>query len=499
MSQWPQKPFIYQINTWVWLNSLSQRYNQTITLQNIPQAVFDELGALNVDVIWLMGVWERRAEGRASALNYKHEYVPVLPDLTDEDVIGSAYAIGAYEVDSRIGSREALAEVRAKLAEQGLKLILDYVPNHVATDHDWVLGKPDYMIYATPEQYERNPDWFFKRTGDDGVDHLVAHGRDPNFAGWIDTAQVNAYSSAYREQAIATLNDILSQCDGVRCDMAMLMTNDIFSRTWGTILEEPAPETDFWDEVIPAVKRQHPDSVFIAEVYWDMEYLMLQQGFDFTYDKRLYDRVVEGFVHLIHAHLLADVDYQARQVRFIENHDEPRAAFTLGVERQQIGALLIATLPGAVLLHDGQFTGRKVKLPVQINRQPDEPVDLTLEAFYRMLLAETRHPIYQQGKWRLFDVGAAYLTNSTYRHLLAYGWQDGEELRVIVVNNTPTASRGLAHFRGWDNDMFRYNNWRLIDLLSDVRTEQNGANMIDNGLYIELGAYQAHLFRFEKC
>jgi hypothetical protein len=498
MSQWPQKPFIYQINTWVWLNSLSQQYNQTITLENIPQSVFDELGALNVDVIWLMGIWERRPASRASALNYKHEYVPVLPDLTDEDVIGSAYAIGAYEVDSRIGSRQALADVRAKLAEKGLKLILDYVPNHIATDHDWVLNNPEYMIYSTPGHYQLHPDWFFKVTGDDGVEHIIAHGRDPNFAGWIDTAQVNAYSPEYRQQAIATLTDILSQCDGVRCDMAMLMTNDVFSRTWGSVVELPVPETDFWDEVIPAVKQQYPDSVFIAEVYWDMEYLMLQQGFDLTYDKRLYDRIVEGFVHLIHAHLLADVNYQSRQVRFIENHDEPRAYATLGYDRQKIGAILISTLPGAVLLHDGQFVGRKLKLPVQIKRQPNEAFDLGLQAFYQMLLAETRHPIYQQGKWHLFEVGSAYVTNSTYRHLLAYGWHSGDELRVIVVNITPTPSRGKVYFNGWVNDLIRSHNWRLVDLLLDVRTEQNGADMLDNGLYIELDAYQAHLFRFEK-
>jgi hypothetical protein len=498
MSQWPQKPFIYQINTWVWLSSLSQRYNQPITLANIPQEVFNELGQLNVDVIWLMGIWQRRPASRASALNYKHEYVSALPDLTDGDVIGSAYAIGAYEVDSRIGSRQSLADVRAKFAEQGLKLILDYVPNHVATDHDWVLNNPEYMIYTTPEHYQQHPDWFFKMEDQAGIEHIIAHGRDPNFAGWIDTAQVNAYSTAYRQQAINTLTDILSQCDGVRCDMAMLMTNDIFARTWGSVLDIPAPETDFWDEVIPQVKQQYPDSVFIAEVYWDMEYLMLQQGFDFTYDKRLYDRVVEGFVHLIHAHLLADVNYQSRQVRFIENHDEPRAASTLGADRQQIGAILIATLPGAVLLHDGQFTGRKAKLPVQIKRQPDEPIDTDLQTFYQSLLAETRHPIYQNGKWRLFDVGAAYLTNSTYRHLLAYGWMDGEELRVIIVNITPTPSRGMVHLRGWECDFIRHNNWCLIDLLSDLRTQQNGAQMIDNGLYVELGAYQAHLFRFEK-
>ncbi|MFW5709536.1 MAG: alpha-amylase family glycosyl hydrolase [Chloroflexota bacterium] len=495
MTDWPTKPFIYEINTWVWLSSLTERYNQPINLANIPDEVIDTLGSMGFDAIWLMGIWQRNPEGRASALNYKHEYEPVLPDITDEDVIGSAYAIGAYEVDNQLGGREALKRLRHRLRERGLRLILDYVPNHVATDHYWVTQKPHYMVRGTRKDMHKAPDLFFKTTSDQGQELIIAHGRDPYFPGWIDTAQVNAFSMEYRQAAIDTLVDIASQCDGVRCDMAMLMTNAVFARTWGDYLNEGEPSTEFWEDIIPAVKSQYPDCLFIAEVYWDMEYAMLQQGFDFTYDKRLYDRIQDGFVHLMRDHLHAALNYQQRQIRFIENHDEHRAAASLGIERQRPAAVMICTLPGAVLLHDGQFTGRTVKLPVQIKRQPEETPNWALEGFYRKLLQETRHPIYQQGTWRLFEVYESYTSNYTNLHLLAYGWTHEREFRIIVVNPTHRWSQGIVQIFGWDH--IRKGYWRLVDVLSGVSIYRDGNQIANEGLYVELEAYQSHIFRFE--
>jgi hypothetical protein len=496
MSQWPNKPFIYQINTWVWLNSLSQRFGRPITLDTIPHEVFDELSRLNVDAIWLMGVWQRNPAGRASALNYKHEYRPVLPDLTDDDVIGSAYAVGAYEVDAQLGGRQALAWARARLSERDLKLILDYVPNHVGTDHAWIAENPHYFVLGTPETLAEAPDLFFNAKDVAGNDIVVAHGRDPYFPGWIDTAQVNAFSAEYRQAALATLCDIATQCDGIRCDMAMLMTNDVFRRTWGHYLTEETPDSEFWESIIPNVKANHPDCLFIAEVYWDMEYVMLQHGFDYTYDKRLYDRIQDGFVHLIRDHLQASLSYQQRQVRFIENHDEHRAAASLGIERQRPGAVLIATLPGAALFHDGQFVGRTVKLPVQIGRQPHEPKNWALEGFYRKLLAETRHPVYQSGQWRLFEIHESYKGNITNLHLLAYGWAQGSDFRLIVTNPTHRWSQGIVRVYGWESLLGTH--WRLVDVLTGVDTYRHGDQIAHEGLYVELEAYQSHIFRFEK-
>lgn len=478
MSQrWPEKPFIYEINTRTWLTALSRRYQTPITLQNIPDEVIQDLAALHIDAIWPMGVWTRSAAVRASALNYTHEYRPVLEDLCDDDVIGSAYAIGGYEVDPGAGGRAGLARFREQLNKYNIRLILDFVPNHVATDHLWTMQQPHYFVRGTERDFKHQPGMFFQTSDAWGRKTYIAHGRDPYFPGWIDTAQLNAFNPALRRAVVDTLLDIASQCDGVRCDMAMLMVNEVFGRTWGWLLEEETPEQDFWSEIIPQVRQQHSDFLFMAEVYWNMEYTLQQQGFDYTYDKELYDRMLSDNIGAIRAHLRADLGFQRRSVRFIENHDERRAATAFGSAKQRALAVMICTLPGATLLHDGQFTGCKIKLPVQIGRQPEEPCDRELEAFYHKLLAETRDPLYHEGEWRLFDVSDG--------DFITYGWNLGDEYRLITVNPTGGWVRGKIHLNDWGA------NWALHDILSDSEHPLAEAS----GLFLTLQPYEARIFR----
>ena len=194
------------------------------------------------------------------------------------------------------------------------------MPNHVAPDHAWTTAHPEYFVSGSEDDLERDPASFV-RVGD----RVLANGRDPYFPAWPDVVQLNAFSADLRGAVIETLGRIAEQCDGVRCDMAMLMMNDVFERTWGE-RAGARPQDDYWPTVIGAVRRAHPDFVFLAEAYWDLEYALQQQGFDYCYDKRLYDRLVHEGADSVHGHLTADIGYQNRLVRFIENHDEPRAA-----------------------------------------------------------------------------------------------------------------------------------------------------------------------------
>ena len=148
--------------------------------------------------------------------------------------------------------------------------------------------------------------------------------------------QLNAFSQDLRDAHVATLRDIADQCDGVRCDMAMLMMNETFARTWGERVG-PAPAGDYWPEVIAAVREDHPDFCFIAEAYWDLEWALQSQGFDYCYDKRLYDRLLHETAEDVRLHLTADTGYQQRLLRFVENHDEPRAASVLSARATQSG------------------------------------------------------------------------------------------------------------------------------------------------------------------
>lgn len=496
MMPWPKKPFIYQINTYVWLNTLSRTYKRPITLETVPDKVLNELADYHVDAIWLMGVWQRSHAARASALNYQHEYRGALPDLTADDVIGSPYAIGAYQVEERFGGRIGLALFRKRLQERGIRLVLDFVPNHVATDHAWIAMHPDYFVQGTQQDLRTRSSDFFSTKNFLGKPLVVAHGRDPYFPGWIDTAQLNAFHSGLRRASLTTLLDIASQCDAVRCDMAMLMLNDVFAHTWGAQAGE-RPATEYWEDIIPQVKKAYPEFNFIAEVYWDMEARLHHLGFDFCYDKRLYDRIRENKINDIRAHLIAPIEFQNRLVRFIENHDEQRAAAAIGIARSLPAAVLICTLPGATLLHDGQFVGRKVKLPVQIGRQPNEKLHPDLKAYYLKLLAETRNPIYQEGQWWYFNAASGN-GDSSYNNLIAYGWRTAESLCLIVVNLSDHPASGHIPLRDWTE--LANNRWMLHDVMDgDTGYERDGSALSNPGLYVQLQGYQSHIFHFRRC
>jgi hypothetical protein len=490
---WRKNPFIYEINAWTWMHFLSDKYGYLMTLGQVPDNELDTLLGWGLDGIWLMGVWERSPLGRKIALEHpdlQAEYHNCLPDFTPEDVVGSPFCIHRYEVDSHLGGREGLATIRARLAERGLKLVLDFVPNHVAPDHPWIESCPDCFVQGTADDYAMQPSYYFQ-----AGNRYFAMGRDPYFPAWTDTAQLNAFSPTLRQKASETLLDIASQCDAVRCDMAMLMTTQVFSQTWGARAGNPLAE-DYWRVIIPVVKSQYPDFLLIGEVYWEMEWEMQQQGFDYVYDKRLYDRLHHEPPRAIRSHLQADLAYQERLVRLIENHDEECAAETLGQERGRPAGILVTTLPGAALLHEGQFVGHKIKLAVQLGRRPHEEDYSDIEAFYCMLMSEATLPIYHEGEWSLREVFPAWDLNATSQNLIAYTWRLGDERRLIVINYSSTPSQGRV---GLPDFGLEDRQWRLLDVLHDVSYEREGDDMAEHGLYIDLHPWESHIFTLSCC
>ena len=185
---------------------------------------------------------------------------------------------------------------------------------------------------------------------------MLAHGRDPYFPGWPDTLQLNYGNPATQEAMIAELVKIAGQCDGVRCDMAMLVLPDVFERTWN-IQAQP-----FWPRATERVRERAPGFCFMAEVYWDLEWTLQQQGFDYTYDKRLYDRLRDGHARPVREHFHAGLDYQNKMARFLENHDEPRAAATFPADVHQAAAVITFLSPGLRFFHQGQFEGRRKRI-----------------------------------------------------------------------------------------------------------------------------------------
>jgi hypothetical protein len=319
---------------------------------------------------------------------------------------------------------------------------------------------------------------------------VFACGRDPYFPAWPDVLQLNAFQPGLRQVVVDTVSNIAEQCDGIRCDMAMLMLNNIFERTWGA-RAGTRPANDYWPTVIPAIKAKWPEFRFIAEAYWDLEWELQQQGFDHCYDKKLYDRMEHGDAESVRQHLLADSAYQERMVRFIENHDEPRAAATFPDGKGRAAAIAILTLTGARLLHEGQFEGRKRRLPVFLGRRPAEPVDPDLVAFYGRLLKATRRDVFRNGAWRLCE-RSGWPDNQSCRNILAWCWVQDEERYLIVINFRQESAQARVQVP-WEE--LRGKTWRLQDVLSAESYDRSGDEMRDAGLYVELQPWQGHLFQ----
>ncbi|NMA10586.1 MAG: alpha-amylase, partial [Methanomicrobiales archaeon] len=299
----PRHPSLYEVNARVLLRRLARGTGHRLTLDDIPDSWLAGLAECGISWVYLMGAWETGEAGRrvsGSNEQWLRGYRDVLPDLREEDICGSPFAVSGYSLHPGLGDPEALVRFRERLHGEGLLLMLDFVPNHTAPDHPWVLNHPDYYVRDT--------------------DGNLAHGRDPYSGGWPDTLQLDYGSPALQDAMIVELQKIAGQCDGLRCDMAMLVLPEVFYRTWGREMEP------FWPRAIDSVRDERPAFTFMAEVYWDLEWTLQQQGFDYTYDKRFYDRLRNGAAGPVRDHLRADSEYRDKSVRFLENHDEDRAA-----------------------------------------------------------------------------------------------------------------------------------------------------------------------------
>jgi Alpha amylase, catalytic domain len=258
-------PTVYEINTASWLLRLGRSLGRPAQLGDVPGAEWDALAGLPVDAVWLMGVWQRSPMGREVALaapQLRDGYRFALPDVHEDDVLGSPYCVRDYVVDGRFGGPAGLAAAREQLRRRGIALILDYVPNHVAADHPRVTQRLGCFLAGNEDDLTHHPEAFMFVAG--GV---YAKGRDPCFEPWQDVLQLNAFSPELRHAAAETVAAIGDQCDGVRCDMAMLMTNEVFARTWGD-RAGPVPDAEYWPALIAGRKETHPDFLFMAEVYW---------------------------------------------------------------------------------------------------------------------------------------------------------------------------------------------------------------------------------------
>ncbi len=485
-------PHLYEINTWVWCEELSARHGRSLRLQDVPDEEWDRLADLGFDFVYLMGVWRRSLAGRRifrTDPRAFRDFDAALPGWKVPDVVGSPFSIQDYSPDPRIATAEGLSEVHHQLRNRGMGLILDFVPNHTGFDHIWIARHPDRYIQGSEEDFRSDPAAFYLVESEGGENLFVARGRDPYFPPWSDVAQLNYFNPDCRQGMIGILKNIAQYCDGVRCDMAMLVTNEIFNRTWGHFLQSwPEAKTEFWEEAIAAV----PDFVWLAEVYWDLEWKMQELGFHFSYDKRLYDRLRKSSPGDVRAHLGADIRYQSKLVRFLENHDEPRSAAVFPRETIPAMATLLSTLPGMRFYHHGQLSGRKTFVPMPLAQASLERADDQIRELYEQLLRFTDAEVFHTGEWKHLDVHPA--GDDTFRDLIAYRWHNKADSRLIVVNLGSRTAQGKVQ----EPAAAVSRNCIFCDLFDGSEYSREPAELAGNGLYVSLGPYQTHAFEIRE-
>jgi hypothetical protein len=489
MTAAPRYPSLCQINTRVWLRRLAQERGRPVTLADIDPATIDSFARQGFDWIWLLSVWQTGPAGRAVSRGnpaWRAEFKAALPDLAEDDICGSGFAITGYTVGEELGGDQALSAFRAKLAQHGIRLMLDFVPNHTAIDHPWAASHPEYYVQGSATLLAGAPQNYIRVETAQGP-RILAHGRDPNFPGWPDTLQLDYANRDLQSAKLDELLAVAGKCDGVRCDMAMLLLPDIFQRTWG-VTPEP-----FWSTATATVRRAHPGFTFMAEVYWDLEWTLQQQGFDYCYDKRLYDRLHAANAAAVRDHLNAGLDYQASLARFLENHDEPRAASAFPWPQHRAAAAITFLSPGLRFFQQGEVEGARVRVPTHLCRGPVEPVVAEISAFYDKLLRLLRETdALRDGAWRQIPPTPAWPGNGSSDGFVACAWASPQGVsHVVVVNYAP--ARGQCYLVLPFPEL-RGRRFRITDRIGDEVYLRDGNDLAGGGLYIDQPAWGINVF-----
>lgn len=482
---------ILEVNTRLWLNKFNTKHKKA-KITDVPDEYWKHLIDLGFQAVWFMGIWETLPH-LASKYCFEDflvdEYSKALPDWTEDDIIGSPYAINQYKIDNSIATEKEFLEFKKKLNKLGLLIILDFIPNHFHAESILIEKHPDIFLQGDENLYKYDKDTYYYYK-----DKIYAHGRDPFFPAWKDTIQVNYFNPEARKFMISQLEHISKFCNGVRCDMAMLVINNVFANTWTGALQNSKytkPATEFWFEAIKLIKSINNEFVFIAEVYWNLEWDLQQLGFDYTYDKILLDRLCYDSPQKIIDHLKAEYSYQVKSLRYIENHDELRSLTKFGHNKAKAAAAIICTTLGGQLIYEGQIEGKRVKLPIQLGREPYEQVDLDMKIFYEKLLQLTHDPTILYGDFQLLNAESIGYNDYTNINIISYIWNYNDHYFWCIINfsDIPSKARIKADLHT------DYASIVLNDIINDVSYIRDADEIRSIGLYVELKPYGMHLFK----
>ena len=463
------------------------------SLDDISTKWLSQLVAKGFDWFYLYGVWDSGTAGRAVSRAHPSMWAKQAKDLPHGsilDVCGSPFAIKEYRQDPRLGEPGALARLRERCQNAGLKLMLDFVVNHTALDHSWVTHRPEWFVQAQGEAADNRPEGFIPLPTMRGW-RIFAHGKDPYFPSWADTLQLNLLHPDLIRAHTENLLQAAGQCDGLRADMAMLALSDIFRKTWGPLADpadgSPLAEEDFWTIAIDRLRSAYPNCLLCGEIYWSLEGQMLDMGFDLAYDKSAYDLMRHGDGRAFNAYETAVADRLPSLLRFSENHDEERMFAAYGKERAMAALPLVLLYDGPILVHDGQLQGSLINAGIHMARHAPEPMDGAVAKVVD-LFCKVR-PSFQQTI--PVAVQQAWDGNPSHECLVTKGWQTDNKAYLMCVNFAEYPSQGRVRL---PMDWIGPNGLEMIDLHGGQAYSRPRAEQLTEGLFVDLPPWGLHLF-----
>ena len=476
-------PILYEISTRPWLYELSQKYGKSITkLKDIPTTEFDNFKKSGIEIVWMMGVWKLGTYGLE--FDRKQDYSGVLPDWTKDDVIGSPYSITEYECNPDIGTNDDLVWLRKQINSRGMKLMLDFVPNHSAVDAPTASSNPKLYMRAPPGKTDPS------RYTDSGI----AYGKDPYFSPWLDVIQWNYWEAETIQFMKQNLLTILKYADGARCDMAHLILNDVFGQTWKEELDAwsySKPSNEFWEVAIKEAKSKYPNAILLAEVYEDWEIEKLKQlGFDYCYDKALLDKL-EGSAQDVNDYIhYKGESFYGHVAHFVENHDENRVVYNMqgNLEKAKAAGTIAATLGGMIFFNHGQWSGLKNKLDVHLRRGASESADSGTENHYKKLMQIIADSAFKGPNYYF----VYNISGDKELDFIGYIREVDDAHYLVVVNYASTY--GCAEVPIYNMEGSGMKN--VKEMFSGIEYSVDADIMRNVGLTVCLNGYQAQIFKY---
>ncbi len=511
--EWMPNVVLIAKSTLVWLDQLSKKYNRAITrLDQIPDEELDFLSAAGVTGLWLIGLWERSpASARIKQI------------CGNPEAAASAYSLDDYDIANELGGWDALASLRHRAWQRGIRMASDMVPNHTGMDAKWVISNPDYFIQTrdcpfpsydfSGENLSHNPGVgiylenhyysksdcavVFKRVDHHSGDvRYIYHGNDGTGMPWNDTAQIDFLNPEAREAVIQTIMHVARNFPIIRFDAAMVLAKKHIQRLWypepghgGDIasrsqyalsrddFEKRIPE-EFWREVVDRCAREIPDTLLLAEAFWMMEgYFVRTLGMHRVYNSAFMNMLKREdnskYRSTIKNTIEFDPEILKRYVNFMNNPDEETAVVQFGKGDKYFGVCtMMVAMPGLPMIGHGQIEGFEEKYGMEYRKA------------YRN--EQTDHDLVERHRREIFPLmKKRYLFAGVENFLLYDFWENGSvNENVFVWSNRVGSERALIFF---NNVYQRTSGWVKTSAAYAVKQGDGSKNLVQRTVGEGLG------------